>query len=202
VRRSIDADHPADILTKVANPSFSQSERRNLAVPIIIAVAVLAAAAALIFRFIPSRPTDLAITHTATWQAHTVFKSDSIVVGQDAAEDNLYVLTTLHIDNRLHIPVFLKDFTATLTTADGKVLPTSAIEKPDLPGLFEIFPALKPLSTTPLLRETTIAPQQSAEGMVILRFPATQDEWDHRQSAVLAVDFYHQDTQTIPIPKP
>jgi hypothetical protein len=186
----------------VAQPTFSQSERPNLAIPLAIAVLVLAAAAALVLHFIPKQSADLAITHTATWQAHTVFKSDTILVGRDKAEDNLYVLATLHLDDRLHVPLFLKDFNATLTTADGQTLTASAVEKTDLPNLYTTFPALKPLSATPLLRETTVAPGQSAEGMLILCFPATQADWDHRQSAVLTVDFYHQSPQSIPIPKP
>jgi hypothetical protein len=192
----------AAILPRVANPTFSQSERRNLAAPIIIAVLVLVAIAALVWHHLPSHDADLAITHTATWQAHTVYKSDSIVVGQDSAEDDLYVLTTLRIRDPLGVPLFVKDLTATLITADGQTLTTSAVEKLEFPNLYLAFPALKPLSTAPLFRETTIAPSQSAEGMVMLQFPITQDTWNRRKSATLTVDFYHQAAQTIPIGKP
>jgi hypothetical protein len=189
----------AAILKPVANPTFSQAERRNLTAPIVIAVLVLATAAALGLHFIPTRDADLAITHTATWQAHTVFKADSIVVGQDATQNDLYVLTTVHIDNKLHVPLFIKDLSANFTTADDQALTSNAIEKSDIPNLYQVFPALKPLSSAPLFRETTIAPGQSAEGMVILRFPATQDDWNHRKSATFTADFYHQASQTITI---
>jgi len=186
----------------VADLNFSQSERRNLFLPIALAVLVLAAAAALIFHYLPKKNADLAITHTAVWQAHTLFKSESTIVGQDKTQDDLYVLTTLHIDNHLHIPIFLKDFTATLTTATGETLETSAAEKADLPPLYETFPALKPLASPPLLREITIPPGQSTEGMVLLHFPITEDAWNQRQSSTLTVAFYHQDPETIPIAKP
>jgi hypothetical protein len=196
------AEEAAAILPIVADPTFSQPERRSLAAPLAIAAVLLIAAAAAILHYIPRRPAELAITHTAVWQAHTVFKSDTILVGRDTTQDDLYILATLRIDDHLHIPIFVKDLTATLTTADGQLLTTSAIEKLDLPTLYQTFPAIKPLSSAPLLRETTIAPGQSAEGMVILRFPITQDDWNHRQSAALAVDFYHQSSQTIPFEKP
>jgi len=180
--------------------TFSQPERRNLLLPIGIAAVILVAIAALVLAFLPRRTADLAITHVATWQAHTVYKSDSIVVGQDKAEDDLYLLVTLRIDDRLKIPLFLKDFTATLTTADGQTLETGAAEKNDLEALYTTFPVLKSLSSPPLLREATIAPGQPAEGMILLQLPIKQDAWDHRKAATLTVDFYHQGPQTIAIP--
>ena len=184
----------------MADLTLSQPERRNLLLPIGIAIVILAAATALLLALSPYRTPGFTITRTAAWQAHTVFKSDSIVVGQDAAQDDLYVLLTLRIDDRLKIPLFLKDFTATLTTADGQLLETSATEKSDLEPLYATFPGLKALASPPLLREATIEPGQSAEGMLLLHFPATKDTWEHRKAATLTVDLYHQGPQTIPIP--
>lgn len=160
----------------------------------------MAAIAAVVFWLNPHRTADLKITRTRTWQSHTAFKSDTIVVGQDTAEDNLYVLATLRIDDRLRLPLFIKDMTATLTTADGQTLSSNALEKTELPSLYQIFPAIKPLASAPLLRETAIQPGQFAEGMVLLQFQTTKDVWDHRKSAELTVDFYHQSPMTVTIP--
>jgi len=179
--------------------TFAQPARRNLLVPVLIAFLVLGIAIALLMRFTPNTMADLAITHTTVYPTHTVFKTDSLVVGHDHAEDALYVLTTLRIDDRLRLPLFLKDFTATLTTADGQVFTTSAVEKDDFANLYTSFPELKSLASAPLLRETMIDPGQSAEGMVLLHFPVTKDAWDHRLTAVLNVDLYHQGTQTVRI---
>ena len=55
-------------------------------------------------------------------------------------------------------------------------------------------------TTTPLLRETMIGPGKSAEGMILLRFPVTQEVWDRRRTAVLNIDLYHQGNQSIIIP--
>ncbi len=152
------------------------------------------------FALFPTIPPTSPSPHTAVYAAHTVFKSDSIVVANQRAEDNLYVLTTLRIDDRLHLPLFLKDFTATLTTVDGEEVNTSAIEQQDLNAVYTSFPEVKALATPPLLRETMISPGQSAEGMILLRFPVTREVWDRRRSAVLNIDLYHQGQQSILIP--
>ena len=107
---------------------FAQPARRNLLVPVLLAFLILGIVLALVLRFTPHRTADLAITHTVVYPTHTVFKSDSIIVGNQHVEDALYVLTTLRIDDRLHLPLFLKDFTATLTTAEGEEITTSAVD--------------------------------------------------------------------------
>jgi hypothetical protein len=185
------------MLIQVSDLKFAQPARRNLLVPVLLAFLILGIVLALVLRYTPHRTADLTITRTTVYPTHTVFKSDSIIVGNQHTEDDLYVLTTLRIDDRLHLPLFLKDFTATLTTAEGEQITTSAIEKQDLNNVYTSFPELKPLSTEPLLRDTMISPGQSAEGMVLLHFPVTQDIWDHRRSAVLNVDLYHQGQQDV-----
>jgi hypothetical protein len=182
----------------VPYPTFAQPARRNLLVPVLLAFLVLGLVLALVIRVTPNKTADLAITRTVLYPTHTVLKSESTLVGHDQVQDDLYVLTTLHIDDHLHLPLFLKDFTATLTTAQGEEITTSAIEERDLPNLYTTFPALKPLvSTPPLLRETMIPPGQSAEGTILLHFPVTKDVWDRRQSATLDLDLYHQGKQSI-----
>jgi hypothetical protein len=187
------------ILMSVSHPTFVQPVRRNLLAPVLLAFLVLGIVIALLIRFTPMTTASVAITRTAVYPVHTVFKSDSIVVGQDTSQDDLYVLTTLHIDDNLHLPLFLKDFTATLTTGDGQQINTSAVEEHDLPNIFTSFPALKPLASEPLLRETMINPGAKAQGMILLHFPVTQSIWDHRQNAVLHIDYYHQGQQDVTI---
>lgn len=181
----------------VSELEFAQPARRNLLAPVLLAFLILGIVLALLIRFTPHRTADLTITHTAVYPVHTVFTSDSIVVGNQHSEDNLYVLTNLRIDDRLRLPLFLKDFTATLTTAEGEEITTSAVEQRDLENVYTSFPELRTLATEPLLRETMIAPGQSAQGMVLLRFPVTQAVWDHRRNAMLNVDLYHQGEQQV-----
>jgi len=184
----------------VSEIHLDQPAHRNLLAPVLIAFVILGIAIALLIRFTPHRVADLEITHTAVYPSHIVFKSGSLVVGSDKVEDDLYVLTTLRITDRLNLPLFIKDFTATLTTADGDIVTTSAAEKTDLAATYVTFPALKDMASEPLLRETLINPGNSAEGMVLLHFPVTLETWNHRRSAVLHIDFYHQGPLSITIP--
>jgi hypothetical protein len=154
---------------------------------------------------IPKSVAGLTVTHTAILAKHTVFKTDSKLVGhQDQADDDLYVLTTVRIDNHLRVPLFINDITGTLTPPDdtaAEPLTASAIEKKDLDNLFTTFPDLKPLASEPLVRESSIPPRSSAEGMVLLHYPITQADWNNRKSTTVTIDFYHQGPFTVSIPK-
>jgi hypothetical protein len=179
----------------VSDLVFAQPARRNLLVPVLLAFLILGIAIALLLRFTPHRTAEITVTHTAILPTHTVFKGESILVGRDTAQDDLYVLTTLRIEDNLHLPLFIKDLTGTLTTAEGEQITTSAAEEHDLPNIYTSFPALKVLSSTPLLRETMVNPGEIAEGMVLLHFPVTQSVWDHRRTATVTIDLYHQGQQ-------
>src|ERR1700722_14799966 len=104
------------MLMPVSDPKFAQPARRNLLVPVLLAFLILGIVLTLLLRFTPHRTADLTLVRTAIYPTHTVFKSDTILVANQRTEDNLYVFTTLRIDDGLHLPLFLKDFTATLTT--------------------------------------------------------------------------------------
>ena len=190
------------ILEPMADLTFSQSERRTYLVPSLIALAVLGLIGGYVLWRMPSRIADVTVTHTAILPTHTVFKSDTKLVGaHDEAQDDLYVLTTVRIQNNLKIPLFLSDITATLTGPDNTVLDTSALEKNDLANVYVTFPKLIPLSGPPLLRESTIAPLDHVEGMVLLHFPLTEADWNQRKAVTLTIAFYHQPSLTIPFPK-
>ncbi len=191
----------------VADLTFSQPARRNLLVPILLALAVLAAVTYAVLRLTPHTTADVAVTHSAVFPSHVVFKSSSIVLNSDQAQDDIYILTTLNITNHLHLPLFLKDFHGTFvpgSAAQTLPLTTSAIEKSDLANLFVTFPGLKALADTqgvqPLYREARIDPGQTVQGYVVLHFAGTQELWDKRQNATIAIDLYHQPSLTADIP--
>jgi len=182
--------------------SFSQSERRSYLVPGIIVAVLVAIALALIYFFTPHSIADITVTHVAVLPEHTVFANDSKLVGaQSQAQDDLYVLATVRVEDKLRLPIFIKDLTGTLTAPDDTDNTTSAVEKNDLANLYVTFPALKPMAGDPLLRETEIQPGGHAEGMVLLHFPVDQAAWDQRKSASVTIELYHQGPITVPLPK-
>jgi hypothetical protein len=181
----------------------SQPERSNFLMPAIIVIGIVGIAFALIWFFTPHDIAKITVSHIAVVPEHTVYKMGSNVVGaQDLAQDDLYVVATVHIVNDLKLPIQINDLTGTLSSNDGQDQTTSAMQKKDIPNLYVTFPALEPLGSAPLLRETEIQPGQQAEGMVMLHFPVTQQDWDQRKSASVNIDFYHQGTLSVTIPKP
>ncbi len=182
--------------------TFSQAERRSFLVPGLIALVVLAIGLGIFAMINPYRQPQLTVTHTAVDAEHTVFASGTKVVGvKDQAQDDLYVLTTVRIDNRLKFPITINDITGAVSNTEDAQLTTTAVEKSDLANLFVVFPKLAPLAGPPLLRDTTIQPGAQVEGMVVLHYPLTQADWDQRKSASVTVAFYHQDAITVPIRK-
>ena len=182
-------------------PSFTQPERRSYTVPILLALAVLAAAIAYgVYRF-PHAQVEASVTGTAYLPTHTVFKADSIVVGQDPAEDELFVAPSVRLTNHLRFPATIDDVTCTFTDSAGAIMTVSAAQKRDLPNMAASFPALTPMIAHPLLRETTIAPGASADGTLLLPFPFTSEQWAARKSAVVTVTLYHQEPVSFPLPK-
>jgi hypothetical protein len=191
----------------VSSLTFAQPARRGLTIPILIAVALLAIAAAIAYRIIPHTDADARITHVIVHPTHVVLKSQTgrgafkILKQQNITESDLYIIPTLHIDDHLGVPLFLKDFHVVVETPSGQVH-ASAVEQNDLSIVYNAFPEIEPLMGTPLLRETSVAPKHSVDGNLLLHFTMPQSVWDGRQSAALTIDFYHQDSITIPFPKP
>jgi hypothetical protein len=185
----------------VHEPKFSQPARRNLLAPVLIAFLLLGIAIALLVRYTPHSIAEVNVVHTAVYPAHTVFKSDTILVGRDRSQDDLYALITVSMTDRLNLPIFIKDFTGTLISSDGTKIPGTASQKNDLENLYTTFPAIRSLSSSPLLRETLINPGASVDGMVLLHFPVSADTWNHRRSATLNIDLYHQGVISTAIPQ-
>ncbi len=191
----------------MSEPNFAQPDRRNFALPILLALGVLAVAAGLLAYFFPYKRPQVTLTHSTIYIGHTVFAKQNFengtkVIGQgESAEDDLYVLATVHIQNPLKVPLTLNDFTALLTGADGSQMQTSAVEKNQFDTVFTAYPELKPMTGTPLLRETVLAPGQSADGTMLFQLPVAKTAWDQRQAATISIDFYRESPVVVTIPK-
>ena len=153
-------------LTPMSELTFSQPERRSFLVPLLIAFVVVGGIFAYIYLGRTASPTSPSPTPPSCPPTPSSRSLSKVVGHEDEAQDDLYVLTTVRIDNRLKIPLTINDITGTLTPADDSAEPvtTSAVEKTDLDNLYITFPALKPLSSPPLLRETTIAARRPRRG--------------------------------------
>jgi hypothetical protein len=182
----------------------SSYTRGPLAAALIAVFAVIIIFVAM-FLFNPRKTAVLSVTKVDLFAPHTEFKDlqGAIhVLGEAAAsEDDLYVVAHVKLTDKLRLPIFLSDWTATVTLADGRTLDATTVPATQLPRLEETFPALTPLVSQPLHYGDEVAPGATTEGSVVLLFPnTTQAAWQSKHSAVLTIELRDQNPQTAPLP--
>jgi hypothetical protein len=184
----------------VPDLTFSQPERRSFLVPILLALAAVALAIGAAIHFFPATTVNVSHIHTDVLPTETVFKG-STIVGLNQTERIVFVAATIKVDNQLRVPIYLDDFHVTLTAQSGAEMTVSADTPKDLPDLEINYPGIKPLITTPLVRNTVIDQGKSAQGTLLFALTIPKDVWDARKSAIIKVDLYHQPAIYLTIPK-
>ena len=172
---------------------------------ILIAIAILAAIATAVFYLNPRKTADLTISNVQLYAAHTTTNSQSDgfrIVGQAAeTDDDLYIVATVSLQNKLRLPIFIQSIDATYTTADNTFDTTKALSPTDITRLEETFPTLTPLMSNPLSFDPAIEPSATAKGTVLLHFSSlTEKSWKARKSATLTVNLAHQNPISITMP--
>jgi hypothetical protein len=186
--------------------NLGPTQQSNPVRSILIAAVVLAAIAAAIFYFSPRKTAVVSIPKVQTYAVHTVTKSNQRsgnIIGQAAeTEDDLYVAATVHIENKMPVPIFLNGVSAIYTTPEDTVLDATALGTTDLTRIQQIFPALTPLVSHPLSFDNSIPAHSSTQGTILLHFSGlTKATWKSRKSATLTVTFVHESPITITIPQ-
>jgi hypothetical protein len=184
----------------VPDLTFSQPERRSFLLPIALALAAIAVAIAIAMHFFPATTVKIKHVHTDALPTETTLKG-STVIGLTETNRVLFVSSTIQVDNQLRVPIYLDDFHITLTDQTGAEMTVAATQPNDLPDLEANYPALKPLMTAPLVRNTSIGQSKSAQGTLLFPLTVPKDVWDTRKSAVIRVDLYHQPAIYVSIPK-
>lgn len=184
----------------MSNPQFHQAERRSLLVPALLALVLLVTAVGVARHYFPATSIDIDHLHTNLLPTHTVFATDTKIVGASQAQDVLFVATAARVRNGMQVPIFLDGASCTLTDQAGAILTVKAVEKSDLPNVETSFPKLKSLLQHPLFRDISIEPGKAAEGTLLLSFPFTEAQWKARTSAVIEMNIYHQHPVYLTIP--
>jgi hypothetical protein len=189
----------------MADSNDSSSYTRGPLAASLIAVFVVIAIFVAMFLLNPRKTADLSVTKVDLFAPHTVFQAqrgEIHIVGEaPASEDDLYVVAHVKLTDKLRLPIYLSDWTATVTLADGRTLDATTVPATQLPRLEETFPALTPLVSQPLHYGDEVAPGATTEGSVVLLFPnTTQAAWQSKHSAVLTIELRDQNPQTAPLP--
>ncbi len=140
--------------------------------------------------------------HTDTLPTSTVYKAQSIVVGQNEVAQTLFVASTIRLDNGMHNSVSVDHVSLTLTDSNGAELTETALSKQDITTVEQSFPKLKKLVEQPSLQDTSIDPGKSVQGVSVFSLNIAQSLWDARASAVIKIDLYHLQTVSVTLPKP
>ena len=183
----------------MSDPTFAQPERRSYLVPILVALALLAAAIALATHFFPATTVNSAHVHADLLPTHTVYKADTIVVGHDPAVDVLYLAETITIDNQLRQTIDLDGFTLTLTDPKGAELTTRAVTKARAcQRIGTLLPQTHPPSSPhPLLpRNLASIPANKPTGTVLFALPVS------RQSMYDSAQIRHRQSRPLPPERP
>lgn len=119
-------------------------------------------------------------------------------------EDDLYVIATVKIVDKLRLPISPNASAALLTKADGTAVEGRFVDKGDIPRLEQEFPALTGMLNTPdeapLESGETISPGATRTGKVILLFPqVTKAVWDAKKAATLTINFARQKSYELPL---
>jgi hypothetical protein len=121
--------------------------------------------------------------------------------GQTDAFDEVLVMAQVRLHNQAKIPLFLNEMYASLQLPDEVERRSIAANKSDFSRAFVAYPQLLPLKGEPILRDITIEPGQTVEGMMLFPFPITGAQYDQRKSLDINVIFTHQKTLTIRVPQ-
>ena len=121
--------------------------------------------------------------------------------GQTDAFDEVILMAQVRLHNQSKIPLFLHEMYASLALPDDVERTSIAANKSDFGRAFVAYPQLMPLKGEPILRDITIDPGQTVEGMMLFPFPVTGAQYDQKKSLDINVVFMHQKTLTIHVPQ-
>jgi hypothetical protein len=176
---------------------------------LVIAGVVMILFAAAVYMLNPRKTAVITVQKAEIYAPHTEFKqmpgSGRIIGAPAESEDNVYVVATVSITDKLRLPLFLDSVSATMTTDAGSTQATD-VSAFDLPRLEQIFPQIAPLLrppvAPPLQFQDAVSPGATRVGTLVFLFPQISAKaWAAKKSATLTVNFAH-DAAPISVPLP
>jgi hypothetical protein len=107
------------------------------------------------------------------------------------AFDQIIVFVQVKLHNQSQQPLFMHSVMTNATLDDG-IHTSYAAMTAEFERVFQAYPELAALHGTPLSPETTIAPGETREGMIVSAFRVTKQQWDARKDLNFAFTFGYQ----------
>ena len=116
---------------------------------------------------------------------------DNITAVEIPDQHMVMVAVNVTVHNSGEKSLWIHDIKAKIAT-DGGERSDEAASGVDFDRYFQAFPALKEHALAPLPPETKIPPGGQAQGMIVVTFPVTQEEFDKRKSLSVVIQPYDQ----------
>jgi hypothetical protein len=167
---------------------------------ILIAAAVMVVIGVGVFMFNPRKTAELSVQKVDLFAPHTEMNATQgggqVIGAAPLSEDDLYVVATLKITDKLRLPIFVDSYSATLVTAEGATLEATVVAGQLLPKVGETFPQILPLvsppAATPIRFDDAVQPGDTKVGSVVVLFPqVTEKMWREKKSATLTLTLAH-----------
>ena len=190
---------------------IAPARERSLLPAVLIALAALCIVAFAIFYFNPHKVADIVVAGVQTYAPRTEMGELQTGRGpggmrvlngkQTVAEDDLYVITTVSLTDKLRIPIYLEGATALVTFADGEQIQIRILPVSDVERLSRIFPAVAPLAIHPVGDDEELDPGKTRTGTMVLPIPGRDAAaWQQKREAVLTVALRNQGPLTARLP--
>lgn len=181
---------------KLASPT----DNNRLIPKLMIATVVMVVIGVAVYFLNPRKTAQITVQKTQIFAPHTEFRAapggGQLIGAPASTEDDVYLVATLSIEDKLRLPIYLTNISATMTTQDGSALEATVVSPLDLARLEETFPQILPLvsppAAPPLQFQAAISAGATRVGTVVLLFPQTsQQQWQAKKSATLTVHLAH-----------
>jgi len=163
----------------------------NFILASIIAVVVFSAALGAFFWF-NHKPPLAAGEVTRIWvhPVHTISKphdAAGVELG-DRQFDQVLVFSSVRFRNQSDQTIVVKDALTNVRFEDG-IHSSYAASATDYDRIFVAYPQLSGLKSKTLVADTTVAPGQVIEGMVVSSFHVTKEQWDAHKEINIQIEF-------------
>jgi hypothetical protein len=123
------------------------------------------------------------------------------VVSADT-DGNTMAAIQVQVDNQIDKPLWVKNISAEVETADGKKYSDSAAPSIDAARYMAAFAALQEAKADWLKEELKIPSRTSYHGVAIFAYPLAKKDFDARKSLTLRVQMYDHPTLVVVTPAP
>jgi hypothetical protein len=120
-------------------------------------------------------------------------QSASVAITKIATADqqgNTMAAIQVKIDNEIDRPLWVKNITAEVETADGKKLTDTAAPSGEAPRYMAAFPPLEEAKADWLKEELKIPTKTSFTGVAIFSYPLPKTDFDKRKKVTMRIQLY------------